>query len=273
MNFRAFFIFIPALFSVLSGVGCSSGGSSNATTSTAGSSKVAGSPDGNANIVVSNAGSAPGTASEATGVSNSPQKNSEAVRDPGLGGTCKTGDSNHLCLGLKYVVYQNSSNKAVVSQPDLVKTVDGISDVWKQCDIGFQLDQVVSAQPPSGTLKYNPANMIEMDDIRKVYGDSNSLLVVTTGKWDRSGSLGNTGANAWTSMPGELLAGVILESTVGTFVNIIAHELGHYLNLDHVSDDTDLMNPIIGDKSKALTRQQCSEARAAVNSEWQRMIR
>ena len=55
--------------------------------------------------------------------------------------------------------------------------------------------------------------------------------------------------------------GAVLEAEVADNSNIVAHELGHYLNLDHVSDQTNLMNPVIYGYSKGLSENQCEEMR------------
>jgi hypothetical protein len=67
--------------------------------------------------------------------------------------------------------------------------------------------------------------------------------------------------------------GAILERPVASFANIIAHELGHYLNLYHVSDATDIMNPIIYSSSTKLTSSQCATARSAASFFWSKMYR
>jgi predicted Zn-dependent protease len=68
-------------------------------------------------------------------------------------------------------------------------------------------------------------------------------------------------ANAWTAMPGQTPSGAVLESRVADNANIIAHEVGHYLSLDHTSDQSNLMNPIIYDNSTTITEQQCQDMR------------
>jgi hypothetical protein len=57
------------------------------------------------------------------------------------------------------------------------------------------------------------------------------------------------------------------------FANIIAHELGHYMNLAHVSDQTNLMNPVIYASSNTITSDQCTGTRRAVEYFWQGMKR
>ncbi len=190
-----------------------------------------------------------------------------------LGGSCKSDDRDHLCLALKYGVYKDYSGRSVITPSEAIENVKQIDRVWHQCNIAFQIDEFVSVDPNVDELNYQPANTGELDVIRKRLDDSDKLLVVTTGTWNRSGSLGSSGANAWTAMPGENLYGAILESPVGKFGNIIAHELGHYLSLAHVGDASDLMNPIIYENSTQLASWQCTNARAAVQSYWQRMVR
>ena len=54
---------------------------------------------------------------------------------------------------------------------------------------------------------------------------------------------------------------------------LIAHELGHYLNLEHVSDQYNVMNPVVYGNSFNLTDDQCAEARATAISFWSNALR
>jgi hypothetical protein len=67
--------------------------------------------------------------------------------------------------------------------------------------------------------------------------------------------------NAWTAMPGSSPSGTVIEGRVAAYPEMIAHELGHYLNLEHVKDATDLMNPIIYRTSTRLSPDQCENVR------------
>jgi hypothetical protein len=174
---------------------------------------------------------------------------------------------------LKYVVYVDSNGTPVVTQDQAISNLKSINQVWSKCSIAFQIDQFLASNPSDYQLTFNTANSSELDDIRSAYEESSTILVVTTGKWNRSGSLGSTGANAWTNMPGQTYLGSILEAPVGTYPNIIAHEIGHYLNLDHLNDQSNLMNPMIYDTSTQLTSSQCSEAQSAINYYWKKMMR
>lgn len=192
---------------------------------------------------------------------------------PALGVTCVTSDADHLCLGMKFVVYVDSNGAPVMTQDTALSDLSTINSIWSQCNIGFQFDEYLTPDPTGSGLIFNTANMSELDQIRKVFMDSETLLMVTTGKWDRSGTLGSTGANAWANMPGDGLYGVVLESAVGDYGNIYAHELGHYLNLPHVSDSSDVMNAVIYGSSTKLTTSQCATARNTAISYWTKMLR
>lgn len=208
---------------------------------------------------------------------NGIQKNSNSSssgKQVQVGEKCQRRDPNHLCLAVNYVVYANSLGKPIVTPQEAAANIKEINKVWNQCNLGFQIEKFQTINPSQVGLKFHTADSSELDEIRNAkYADGNSLLVVTTGKWDRSGSLGSTGANAWTAMPGSGPYGAVLEASVGSFANIIAHELGHYIGLDHVSDSNDLMNPIIYDNSTELTKDQCENARNTIAQYWSNHLR
>lgn len=194
-----------------------------------------------------------------------------------VGTSCQKGnadsDPEHLCLALKYVVYKDSSGEPLMTKSEVISNLKGINSIWKQCNISFQIEELLNVSPDKVDLQFHPSENSELTDIRERFVNKSTLLVVTTGSWDRSGSLGYTEANAWTSMPEDEPLGSILESPVATFSNIVAHELGHYLSLYHVDDSDDLMNPIIYDSSTSISEDQCAEARSAIHSYWQKMLR
>lgn len=193
---------------------------------------------------------------------------------PGLlGSSCHSSNDQNYCVALKYVVYKDSSGKAVVSESAAINNLAAINQIWSKCQIGFQIDHYVAADPNKNNLSFNTANYEDLEQIRRTFEDNSQLLVVTTGAWNRNGSLGGTGANAWTNMPGETNYGAILEAPVGTYPNIIAHEIGHYIGLDHAGATSNLMSPIIYETSTELDTSQCNEARATINSYWKAMLR
>lgn len=190
-----------------------------------------------------------------------------------VGPTCVAQDQTKICLGLKYVVYQDSGGKAVASTTDALNDLTKMNQIWAQCGIAFQIEEFTPVDPTRSGLAFNTANIGDLDAIRNAYGESGRLLVVTTGAWNRSGTLGQTSANAWTAMPGGGPYGAILEAAVSTYGPIYAHELGHYLNLEHVSDASDVMNPVIYTTSAKLTASQCSTARSTALGYWSAMTR
>ncbi len=199
---------------------------------------------------------------------------------PAIGPDCRTGDATRYCLAVNYVVYRDpTSEEPVVSAAEAISNIEVMNSRWETCGIAFQIDRFQEVFAADYNLAFHTANNSELTAIRRAaFADTSSpidsLLVVTTGSWNRSGSLGATGANAWAQMPGGSGPfGVVLESTVGTYPNLIAHELGHSLNLDHGGGSGNLMNPIIYTTSTQLTESQCETARAAANRYWPGALR
>jgi hypothetical protein len=193
--------------------------------------------------------------------------------EPGsvVGDSCAPG--TNICLGLKYVVYQDATGDPIETDRDAIDNVRDVNSLWRDCGIQFQIERYVPIDPASENLRYRTAHHSELNQIRRKFMDDRTLLVVMTGAWDRSGSLGNTWANAWTNLPGEKVYGSVLERSVSKNPGILAHELGHYLSLDHVSDQSDLMNPIIYRTSTQLRPGQCESARWAAKYFWSKMTR
>lgn len=185
-------------------------------------------------------------------------------------------EDGELCLSTKYVVF-GSDNAAesddALAAVDAASILQEINEVWRECDVQFQFDEFEIVDPTAFNIRYRIANYEELNQVRRAFADDDSLLVVATGPWNRRGSLGNSWANAWTNTPGSLLYGVVMEAAVASNSNLISHELGHYLNLDHVNDSSSLMNPIVSQRSHRLEQSQCEEARHAARKHWRKMMR
>src|SRR6185312_15046001 len=121
---------------------------------------------------------------------------------------------------------------------------------YAQCGMAVKLEQYQQVDPASQGLPNGLTSMDQLDPIRTAFDDPKYLVVINTGAWDHN-QMG--AANAWTAMPGENPSGAVIEGPVASDAPIVAHELGHYLGLDHVSDQTDMMNPIIYPNSTTIT--------------------
>ena len=185
-----------------------------------------------------------------------------------LGSSCVSSDPSRICLGLKYVVYEDDKGVPVATASDALANLREINLLHGRCNIAFQIEQFEEVDPRQYDLAFNTANTSDLDAIREKFSDRSHLLIVTTGPWNRAGTLGATSANAWTAMPGSGPYGSILEAPVAKYSYIFAHELGHYLDLEHVDDANDLMNPVIYQKSRDLSRSQCDTERTLADGLW-----
>jgi hypothetical protein len=186
---------------------------------------------------------------------------------------CKSLDSQTQCLGLKVVTYQDDITQNPLTTAEAQKNLDTINQLWGACNIQFTIDTFLEANPQEVGLSRSPAQTGELSAIRKTFEDPNNLLLVVTENWDRSGTLGATSANAWATLPGTFPSGIVMETGVATFGNIIAHELGHLLGLDHSNIKTDLMSPVIYDDSTQLPEPSCQTAQSVIREFWSQALR
>jgi hypothetical protein len=139
--------------------------------------------------------------------------------------------------------------------------------------VSFRLEEFEAVDPLRHGIRFRIRNYSDLTDVRQQFGDPGRLLVAFTGPWDRQGSLGDSTANAWTSMPGYAPYGAVLEAPVAGNANLVAHELGHYLNLEHAHDELNVMNAIIYRRSVKLGGALCAAARQAAQLTWTAMVR
>ncbi len=168
---------------------------------------------------------------------------------------------DHITLAVRYVAYADASGKPVISTTETQKIFRSINEVYKSCNLHFRVEEFTIAKPIEYGLQFNPSRMRDLEKIRRSFEQPDRLLVINTGKWNHKGGLGADGANAWTMMPGSSPSGAVIEGTVASYAPLIAHELGHYLNLDHVQDQTNMMNPTIYTSSNVITPSQCENMR------------
>lgn len=181
------------------------------------------------------------------------------------GPSCAGGKSDTLCIGVNYVSYTDSGTP-IADQALAVQDIQATNDIWKQCGIQFQIESYQAVDPAKYGLDPGAGAANQTDQIRNTFNDGNTFLIVQTGYW-------GTVKNAWTNLPGSAPYGAVFESTVADYPQIVAHELGHYLGLDHVADPADVMDAIIYPDSTQLTPDQCELARSTATSFWSNMLR
>jgi hypothetical protein len=187
---------------------------------------------------------------------------------PAVGASC-TGDSSKTCLSVHFVTYKDTNNVPTATTDQAATILQGMNRLYTQCGVAFQIDNYEAVDPTQSGLVYGAQSQNQLDKIRQTYQNpKNELLAVTTGPW-------GTAVNAWTNMPGQDLYGAIMEASIVTYGDgiIYAHEFGHYLGLDHVSDTSNLMNPVIYTSSTNLTSAQCQTVKDTINSYWTAMVR
>ena len=189
---------------------------------------------------------------------------------PGAGTGCGNNDPNHICLAVKYVTYKDGDGVPTLSEQQVRDNLASVNALWSQCNLSFVLKTYAPVDPENYGLLYQPTTQASLNTIRNKFNDGSTMLVVSTATW--AGSLGSGSANAWTMMPGGNPYGVVLERPVDENGNLIAHELGHYLNLGHVSDSYAMMNPVIYARSENIYDSQCNTARSAAKYFWDDMI-
>ena len=177
--------------------------------------------------------------------------------------SCHSSDPEKICIGLKYVTYTDAQKKPVTDLALAKTNVAEFNRIWAKCGIAFQLERYDAIQPADFSLNYSVTG--ETDLIRRTFEEDTRFVIVSSGPFN-FGS-----ANAWTNSPGSPPYGVIVEANTANYASVIAHELGHYMNLDHVGDSTNLMNAVI--YSTGLTNSQCTAARSSVRSFWPHMLR
>ncbi len=185
--------------------------------------------------------------------------------------TCRSSDSENYCIAVKYLSFQNSNGTASASQDLAVQGVRFATQIWSQCKIGFQIQDYGTVDPSEYGLSYGAASQQQTYQIRSQFMENNTFLVVTTGPWP-------TATVAWTEPPGNDTHGVVQESGVADYPQILAHEFGHYMGLSHIADSPNdvadnVMNWRLFSYSTHLTEDQCAKARAAVMEYWWPMLR
>lgn len=186
--------------------------------------------------------------------------------------------SDMLTIAVKYISFNSADGGTVVDEAAARNVVDKMSHYWRQCNIQFALEQYQTISPSDIGARYNPANYSELDEMRIAAHSDMHLIMIATGSWNRSGSLGNSGSNCYSSFPGDAAEGIVCEQKSAAKEAMMAHEAGHWVNLRHTNspgtdgvDDTNsgnvsnnLMDHVVATYHDDLTAGQCYRAREAI---------
>lgn len=188
------------------------------------------------------------------------------------------GGTDMLTIAVKYISFRDSNGGTVVDEGAARNVVDKMSNYWRQCNIQFALETYETVAPGDIGARYNPANYSELDEMRIAAHSDMHMIVIATGAWNRSGSLGNSGSNCYSSFPGDAAEGIVCEQKSAAKEAMMAHEAGHWVNLRHTNnpgtdgvDDTNagnvgnnLMDHVVATYNDDLTAGQCYRAREAI---------
>lgn len=190
------------------------------------------------------------------------------------------GSDEMLTIAVRYLAFTDSSGAPVAQNGAVQQMVEGMSRYWRQCAIQFSLEEYQSIDAGSIGARYNPSNYSELDEMRMATQNDSQLTVIGTGAWNRSGSLGASGSNCYSSFPGDRAEGIVCEFKSAAKDFMMAHEVGHWLNLRHTNspstdavDDThsgnvagNLMDHVVATSHDKMTPGQCYRAREAIGS-------
>ena len=157
-----------------------------------------------------------------------------------------------LRLAVRFVSYLDRPGGPTASRALAHAFIERANEIYSSCGISFELEQYLAVRPRG--VPFHLSSMNDLDPTRARFDDPARLVIIDTGNWNHS-RMG--AANAWTALPGNSPSGAVLEAAANDHAELIAHELGHYLNLDHVNDASNLMNPIIYHSSTRLNAGQC----------------
>ena len=173
-------------------------------------------------------------------------------------------------LALRFVELLHQDGSLMMSEGAARGLTKKVNKIFSACQIQFSLEDYQVVKPQDVGLSNYPKSLTQMTNFRKPFFDPRYLVIIKTGKWDHN-KVGN--ANAWTAMPGDAPSGVVIESPVSSFAGLVAHELGHYLDLYHVENSKNLMNAMIYGDSKQLSQKQCLTMRSTAMKVWASALR
>jgi hypothetical protein len=167
---------------------------------------------------------------------------------------------------LKIVSYEDSSGTPSLTKEQAVALVAGVNSIWQTCDIAFEIGEYVSIDPTTVGLTYGAGSQNELGTIRQKFATGTTFLLAATGPW--SGSY-----IAWTVLPGAGPYGAVVDAEYASDKVAVAHELGHYMGLDHSGTSGNVMYAIVYSNDTNVTSSQCAATRATNEQYWQAMLR
>jgi hypothetical protein len=170
------------------------------------------------------------------------------------------------CIGVKVVAYKDASGTPTLSQAGAEQAIQNINQIWKSCNVAFQIETYQAIDPTTVGLSFGEASQRETTQIRQKFSDNKTFLYVITGHW-------TTSTIAWTEMPGGAPYGTIVESAYGAHTVAVAHEFGHYMGLDHINTNGNLMYPVVYPSDTSISASQCGTARSTNAGFWAAMLR
>jgi hypothetical protein len=183
--------------------------------------------------------------------------------------SCASSNPSHLCIGVKIVSYVQNG-VAVLDRDQAISLINRVSQVWNQCNIGFQLESYDAVDPAPLHLDYDMNWYNDGDKVRSTFKDDSRFLMIAAGKL--TGRSNTTGAT-WDAGTGYGFFGSLIDGAYAQKELTVAHEFGHYQGLYHVKGDTNLLYPYAEPDNNHLTAQQCTTARNSDYHYWQNMLR